>query len=219
MGLTFLRASPRSGSQSSAAWREVVVTTPAGGGDAHLWGCRESGTTDRRAALLPCVVHRAQGCFERGGNLVQGWGDGLRGPQTGAVPPRVHVTLVLHLAECVSPFEPRRPGPTSRVRSACPRQRLCGSRRQSSRPRPDQGSPIDPAQGRGRGQATPLLARPRQNQPSRLVDGVSSREVASLSRPRARDRPAPTTTRKPRLPRPARQPWMGRATGSHSAMG
>jgi hypothetical protein len=65
-------------------------------------------------------------------------GKWLLDPQIGAAPPRVHVTLVLHLAGCASRFEWRRPGPKPRVRSADPRLRLCDSRRRSSRPRPDQ---------------------------------------------------------------------------------
>ena len=82
------------------------------------------------------------------------------GPRIGAVPPLVHVTLVLHPAGRASQFEWRRPGPNPRVRSADPRRRICDSRRRSSRPRPDQSSPIDRAQGRARGQTTPPLARP-----------------------------------------------------------
>ena len=139
------------------------------------------------------------------------------GPQIGAVPPRVHVRLVLHLAGCASQFERPRPGPKPRVRSADPRRRLCDSRRRSSRPRPDQESPIDPAQGRARGQTTPPLARPLQNQPSRLVDGVPAREGASLSRLQAINPPAPTKTRKLRLFRQTRLPRMRTAMGLQSA--
>ena len=141
------------------------------------------------------------------------------GPQIGAVPPRVHVTLVLHLAGCAFQFGWRRPGPNPRVRSADPRQRICDSRRRSSRPRPDQESPIDPAQGRVRGQTTPPPARPLQNQPSRLVDGVTAQGGVSLPRLQAINPPAPTTTRKVRLFRQPRPPGMRTATGLRSAMG
>ena len=41
-------------------------------------------------------------------------------------------------------------------------------------------SSINQARGRARGQTTPLLARPLQKQPSRLVDGVPAREGESL---------------------------------------
>ena len=140
-------------------------------------------------------------------------------PQIGAVPPRVHVTLVLHLAGCASQFEWRRPGPNLRVRSADPRRRICDLRRRSSRPRLDQESPIEPAQARAHGQTTPPLARPLQNQPSRLVDGVSAREGASLSRLQATNPPAPTKPRKRRLYQQARRPPTRTATGLHSAMG
>ena len=140
-------------------------------------------------------------------------------PQIGAAPPRVHVTLVLHRAGCAFQFEWRRPGPKPRVRSADPRQRRCDSRRRSSRPRPDQESPIDPAQGRAPGQTTPPLARPLQNQPSRLVDGVPAREGASLPRLQAIDPQAPTKPRKLCLFRQTRPPRTRTATGLQSAMG
>jgi hypothetical protein len=141
------------------------------------------------------------------------------GPRIGAVPPRVHVRLVLHLAGCASQSEWPRPGPQPRVWSADPRRRLCDSRRRSSRPRPDQESPIDPTQGRARGQTTPHLARPLQNQPSRLVDGEPAREGASLPRLQATSPPAPTKTRKLCLFRRTRPRRMRRATGLQSVTG
>jgi hypothetical protein len=76
-----------------------------------------------------------------------------------------------------------------------------------------------PAQGRARGQTTPPLARPLQNQPSRLVDGVPVRQGASLPRLQAIDPPAPTKTKKLRLFRQAQPPRTRTATGLHSAMG
>jgi hypothetical protein len=141
------------------------------------------------------------------------------GRQIGAVPPRVHVTLVPHLAGGGSQFGWRRPGPKPRVRSADPQQRLCDSRRPSSRPRPDPESPIDPAPVRAHGQTTPPLARPLQNQPSRLVDGVPAREGASLPRRQATNHPAPTKTRKLHLIRQTRPPRTRTATGLPSATG
>jgi hypothetical protein len=146
-------------------------------------------------------------------------GRGHLGRQLGAAPPRVHVTLLLHLAGRASQFEWRRPGPKPRAWSADPRQRLCDSPRRSSRPRPDQGSPIDPAPGRAREQTTPPLARPPQSQPSRLVDGVPAREGASLPRPQAANPPAPTRTRKLRLFWQTRPPRTRTETGWQSAMG
>jgi hypothetical protein len=120
------------------------------------------------------------------------------GLQIGVIPPPVHVTFGLHLAGCAFQFDWCRPGPNPRVRSADPRQRICDSRRRSSRLRPDQESPIDPAQGRARGQTTPPPARPLQNQPSRLVDGVTVQGGVSLPRRQAISLLAPTTTRKVR---------------------
>ncbi len=141
------------------------------------------------------------------------------GRRIGVVSPRVHVTLVLHLAGCASQFEWRRPGPKPRVRSADPRQRQCDPPRRSSRPRPDQESPIDPAQAPARGQTTPPLARPLRNQPSRLVDGVPARKAESLPRLQAINPPAPTKTRKLRLFRQTRSPRTGTAMGLQSAIG
>ena len=186
--------------------------------------------TRMSSAVRRCRDGYACGCFTLPGprNLGQprvrrqprsGLGRSPQGPKIGAVPPRVHVTLVLHLAECASQFEWPRLGPKPRVRSADPRQRLCDSRRRSSRPRPDQESPIDPAQGRARGQTTPPLARPLQNQPSRLVDGVPAREGASLPRRQATNPPAPTKTRKLRLFRQTRPPRTRTPTGLQSATG
>jgi hypothetical protein len=177
-----------------------------------------------RAATPPCGSINLPGPKNLGQPRVRrqpgsGLGRWPLGPQIGAAPPRVHVTLVLHLAAYASKFEWRRPGPKPRVRSADPRQRRCDSRRRSSRRRPDQESPIDPAQGRARGQTTPPLARPLQNQPSRPVDGVPAREGESLPRLQATNPPASTKTRKLRLLRQTRPPRTRTATGLPSAMG
>ena len=178
---------------------------------------RDIGTARRGLLALPGPQNQGQSRVRR--QPRSGLGRWSLGSQIGEVPPRVHVTLVLHLAGCASQFEWRRPGPKPRVRSADPRQRLCDSRRRSSRPRPDQESPIDPAQGPARGQTTPPLARPLQNQPSRLVDGVPAREGASLPRLQATNPPAPTRTRKLRLFRQTRPPRTRTARGLQSAMG
>ena len=142
-----------------------------------------------------------------------GLGRWTLGRQIGAVPPRVHVMLVPHLAGCAFLSGWRRPEPKPPVRSADPQQQLCDSRRRSSRPRPDQESPIDPAQVRARGRTKPLLVRQLQNQPTRFVDGVPEREGASRPRRQARNSPVPTKSRKLRLFRQTRPPRTRTASG------
>ena len=103
--------------------------------------------------------------------------------------------------------------------STVSRSSTANMRRRSSRPRPDQEIPIDPAQGRVRGQTTPPPARPLQSQPSRLVDDVTVQGGASLPRLQGINLLAPPRTRKVRLFRQPRPPGMRTATGLHSAMG
>src|SRR5215212_5256312 len=151
-----------------------------------------------RCDSCPAAFHHAWSKEPRAASSSAATCSGLGWPldsQTGAAPPRVHVTFVLHLVGCESQFDRRRPGPNPQVRSADPRRRICDLRRRSSRPRPDQERPLDPAQGRARGQTTPPLARLLQNQLSRLADGVPAREAASLPPLLATNPPAPTRTR------------------------